>query len=78
MPKEGTARLFANGKSQAVRLPKQFRFPGEAVRIRRVGDGVLLQPIGLSPAEWFQKLDSVKQTIETRSSSGKRRKKTAG
>lgn len=39
-----TAKLFQNGRSQAVRLPKEYRFEGEEVIIKRVGDGVLLLP----------------------------------
>ncbi|MBI2313191.1 MAG: AbrB/MazE/SpoVT family DNA-binding domain-containing protein [Betaproteobacteria bacterium] len=39
-----TAKLFMNGKSQAVRLPKEFRFDGTEVVIERAGDGVLLLP----------------------------------
>jgi antitoxin VapB len=52
------AKLFRNGRSQAVRLPMEFRFQGEAVRIRRIGNGVLLEPIETSVDEWFQKMDS--------------------
>jgi len=37
-----TAKLFSNGRSQAVRLPKQFRFQGSEVYIRREGDEVIL------------------------------------
>ena len=40
-----TARLFKNGASQAVRLPKEFRFAGDRVRISRRGDGVLIEPL---------------------------------
>jgi antitoxin VapB len=40
-----TAKLFWSGRSQAVRLPKEFRFPGEEVRIRRHGSGVILEPL---------------------------------
>lgn len=40
-----TAKLFWSGRSQAVRLPKAFRFEGEAVRIRRQGKAVVLEPI---------------------------------
>lgn len=40
-----TAKLFKTGRSQAVRLPKEFRFEGKEVRIRRMGRGVLLEPI---------------------------------
>ncbi len=40
-----TARIFWSGRSQAVRLPKAYRFDGEEVRIRRHGDAVILEPI---------------------------------
>ena len=39
-----TAKLFKNGRSQAVRLPKEFRFEGEEVYVKRVGGGVMLLP----------------------------------
>ena len=39
------AKLFANGRSQAVRLPKEFRLPGVEVLISRDGDRVILEPI---------------------------------
>ena len=39
-----TAKLFKNGDSQAVRLPKEFRFTGTEVLIKRVGDAVVLLP----------------------------------
>jgi antitoxin VapB len=39
------AKLFKNGQSQAVRLPKQFRFEGTAVSIQKIGDSVVLSPI---------------------------------
>lgn len=45
MSESGTAKLFKHGRSQAVRLPKEFRLPGTEVRVRRVGRGVLLEPI---------------------------------
>ena len=40
-----TAKLFWNGRSQAVRLPKEFRFKGDEVHIRRVGTVVILEPV---------------------------------
>jgi antitoxin VapB len=40
-----TAKLFWSGRSQAVRLPKEFRLPGEQVRIRRHGNAVVLEPL---------------------------------
>ena len=36
MGKTGIAKLFRNGRSQAVRLPQEFRFEGDRVRIRRI------------------------------------------
>jgi antitoxin VapB len=39
-----TARLFKNGDSQAVRLPKEFRFVGDEVFIKRVGSAIVLLP----------------------------------
>ncbi len=39
-----TAKLFKNGQSQAVRLPKAFRFEGEQVYIKKVGNAVVLMP----------------------------------
>jgi antitoxin VapB len=41
-----TAKLFKHGRSQAVRLPKEFRMAGTNVRVRRVRRGVLSEPIG--------------------------------
>ena len=38
------AKLFPNGQSQAVRLPKEFRFEGDSVAIKRVGKAVVLLP----------------------------------
>lgn len=39
-----TAKLFQNGKSQAVRLPKKYRFSGDKVIIKRMGNAVVLLP----------------------------------
>ena len=46
-----TAKLFTHGRSQAVRLPKEFRLPGKEVSVRRVGRGVLLEPIEVDAAD---------------------------
>ena len=40
-----TARLFQSGRSQAVRLPKEYRFDGAEVAVKHFGNGVLLMPI---------------------------------
>ncbi|MEI6790586.1 MAG: type II toxin-antitoxin system VapB family antitoxin [Myxococcaceae bacterium] len=45
------ANLFWNGRSQAVRLPKEMRFKGRKVLIERVGDMVILRPF---EKEWTQ------------------------
>ncbi len=39
-----TAKLFENGRSQAVRLPKECRFNGDEVMVNKVGDVVILMP----------------------------------
>ena len=51
-----TAKLFPNGQSQAVRLPKEFRFDGERVYIQRLGSAVVLLPF---QAPWQSLLDSL-------------------
>lgn len=52
-----TAKIFKHGRSQAVRLPKEFRLPGKEVRVSRVGNGVLLEPIEKMDVDaWFAKL----------------------
>jgi antitoxin VapB len=53
--KMATAKLFWSGRSQAVRLPKDFRFRGEEVRIRRHGSAVILEPL----AEDWSWLDAI-------------------
>jgi antitoxin VapB len=39
------AKIFWSGRSQAVRLPKDYRFQGDEVRIRRHGNAVILEPV---------------------------------
>jgi antitoxin VapB len=59
MSEKPTAKLFMHGRSQAVRLPKEFRLPGKEVYVRRVGDTVVLEPIG-RPFDfdaWWAKID---------------------
>jgi antitoxin VapB len=55
----GTAKLFKHGRSQAVRLPKEFRMPGTEVRVRRIGRSVLLEPTDapFDVKAWFAKLN---------------------
>ena len=54
------AKIFANGRSQAVRLPQEFRFSGSQVRVSRQGRGVLLEPISPTVDDWFAELDRFK------------------
>ena len=51
-----TAKLFQNGKSQAVRLPKKFRLNGERVYVKRVGNAVVLLPYN---TPWQSLVDSL-------------------
>ena len=47
--RQKTAKLFMNGRSQAVRLPKEFRFEGNEVVIHKEGNKVILAP---KPESW--------------------------
>lgn len=62
MSETATAKLFKHGRSQAVRLPKEFRLPGTEVRVRKVGRGVLLEPIDFDVDAWFARLDAYHDT----------------
>ncbi len=48
-----TAKLFWSGRSQAVRLPKDFRMKGDEVRIRRQGSALILEPVA-SDWAWLE------------------------
>jgi len=61
MPETGIAKLFRNGRSQAVRLPREFRFEGNEVRVRRLAEGVLLEPLIADTGEWFAEIDRVRE-----------------
>ena len=52
-----TAKLFQNGHSQALRLPKEFRFAGKQVFIKKMGEMVLLIPQHYTWQSWFEGLD---------------------
>lgn len=53
-----TAKLFKNGESQAVRLPKEFRFEGDEVLIKKAGNAVVLLP---KKKSWDALVDSLDQ-----------------
>jgi antitoxin VapB len=63
-PELTDAKLFWNGRSQAVRLPKEFRFEGDRVKVTRFGAGVLLEPVAEEKKEtveeWFARIDAIK------------------
>lgn len=48
---EKRAKIFWSGRSQAVRLPKEFRFDADEVQIRREGDRVVLEPVPAQDGE---------------------------
>ena len=56
---EARAKLFTHGGSQAVRLPKAFRFEGTEVRIRKDGERVILEPLKRDWAAFWSRLDSI-------------------
>jgi antitoxin VapB len=51
------AKLFQNGRSQAVRLPKKFRLPGKEVKISKQGNKIILEPIESSWEQWFEAMN---------------------
>jgi antitoxin VapB len=62
MAESGVAKLFRNGRSQAVRLPREFRFEGSEVNIRRdpASGNVILSPRYESCQEWYARLDQLR------------------
>ncbi|MEX1168058.1 MAG: AbrB/MazE/SpoVT family DNA-binding domain-containing protein [Hydrogenophaga sp.] len=59
----GIAKVFATGRSQAVRLPKAYRFSTTEVTIERVGDGILLRPKH-SDEDWWAEVQRALQGFE--------------
>ena len=55
MNKTVKAKLFKNGRSQAVRLPKEFRVEDSELAIRREGDALILEPIAKG-WDWLKKM----------------------
>ena len=53
-----TAKIFKNGKSQAIRLPKEYRFQGSKVYVKQVGNAVVLIP---EQDSWQTLIDSLAQ-----------------
>lgn len=55
-----TAKVFWSGRSQAVRLPKEFRVEGREVRLRRRGNAIILEPV----QETWDWLDGIAGTLD--------------
>ena len=59
---KSTAKLFMHGRSQAVRLPKEYRFEGEEVCVSKVGNKVILEPLQKPPFDvdaWYARVDAL-------------------
>ncbi len=74
-----TAKLFANGRSQAVRLPKAYRFEGNEVYIKKIAEGVLLIPKNRSLWDiWEQNLMKYDEPFMIRRNQPDTQQKRAG
>ena len=58
-----SAKLFINGRSQAVRLPKEFQFSGEEVFIQKIGDAVILLPTDKTWETFLHGLNSFSEDL---------------
>ena len=59
-----TAKVFTTGRSQAVRLPKAYRFDTKEVTIERQGDAVILRPKFQSKEEWWANMEKILDGFE--------------
>jgi len=59
-----TAKIFITGRSQAVRLPKAFRFDTDEVTIEKVGDAVVLRPKHEDNAAWAARVQAILADFE--------------
>jgi antitoxin VapB len=59
-----TAKVFTTGRSQAVRLPKAFRFDSDEVSIEKVGNAVILRPLKDDNAAWVARIQAVCSSFE--------------
>jgi antitoxin VapB len=57
--KTGRAKVFWTGRSQAVRLPKEYRFDTDTVRVRREGVAVILEPVDEWPEGYVESFTGV-------------------
>lgn len=62
---DDVAKIFWTGRSQAVRLPKAYRFDGDQVRISREGDRVILEAVeAAAPLAWLYALEPLDDDAE--------------
>lgn len=59
VPDTDTAKIFTTGRSQAVRLPKAYRFNTTEVTIERQGDAVILRPKVQTKDEWWDEMEQI-------------------
>ena len=67
-PPNTRAKIFTNGRSQAVRLPPEFRFEGKEVAIRKEGDAVILEPVAMRewPVDYWQRIRRRAKDLDVR------------
>jgi antitoxin VapB len=63
-PKRQTARVLTTGRSQAVRLPEEFRFDSNTALVHREGSSVILEPIREWPAGYVESFAGVPEDFE--------------
>lgn len=71
-----SAKVFWTGRSQAVRLPKEFRFDSDTVSVRREGKAVILEPADDWPEGYVESFTGVPDDFR-RSAQGKVDKRAA-
>ena len=59
-----TASIFWTGRSQAIRLPKEFRFEGDTVLVHREGNAVILEPLHEWPVGYVESFAGVPDDFE--------------
>lgn len=64
MPAPSVAKVFTTGRSQAVRLPKEFRFNTKEVTIERQGDAVILRPKFATKEDWWAEMEKILASFE--------------
>jgi antitoxin VapB len=69
------AKIFMSGGSQAVRLPKKFRFDAREVRVEQKGTTLVLTPVETDAALLFARLDAIGGGFPSRPAQGRARKR---